>query len=82
MARKISADEARKLGGRPLGKKHHVRTMLETLEQGEFLHITREDFNWKRRTPMFFCNQITKATDKKFNIVKTTNNRGWVVERV
>ncbi len=82
MARKISADEARKLGLHPIGKKHHIRGMIEELEPGEMLHITREDFKWKARTPSFFCNQLSKTTDKKFKVLRTQNQKGWVVERV
>lgn len=82
MARTITAEEARKLGLRPIGKKHAVRGLIETMLVSELLHITREDFKWKNRTPMFFCNQVSQTTKKKFTVMKTQNKNGWVVERV
>ncbi|MEO8149647.1 MAG: hypothetical protein ABI723_18560 [Bacteroidia bacterium] len=82
MARKISSDEARKLGLKPMGKKHPVRALIETMHPGELLHITREDFKWKAHTPLLFTNQIMKTSDKKFVVMKTVNKNGWVVERV
>lgn len=82
MAKKISAAEAQALGVVPLKRRHHIRNMIETLQPGELLHITRHDFTWKKRTPSYFCNQITKATERKFAVMKARNNQGWVVERV
>lgn len=82
MAIKVTAEEARKLNLRPMGKKHHVRGMIESMEAGEMLHITRDDFTWKGHTPMFFCRQIMKSTTKKFKVMKTGNGMGWVVERL
>lgn len=83
MARKISKEEADKLGRRPFGKKHPVRVAIEDLKKGELLHITRSEFTWKKRTPLFFINQIKKSDPaKKFIIDETKNRLGWVVERL
>ena len=82
MPRLISSEEAKKLGLRPIGKKHPVRVAIETMEKGEHLHITRTEFPWKKRTPTFFVNQVSKGTGKRFHVSETRNKAGWVVERV
>lgn len=82
MPRLIDKEEFRKLGKRPIGKKHAVRVAIENLEKGEMLHITRIEFTWKKCTPMIFVNPITKATGKKFIVLETNNRQAWVVERV
>lgn len=82
MAKKISVEEAHKLGLRPFGKKHHVRVLIEQLEIGELLAITRLDFTWKRQTPGRFVHEHERATAKKFTIQKTENGTAWVVTRV
>lgn len=66
----------------PFGKKHPVRSLIEALEPEEVLRISRLDFNWHRQTPSRFCNEISKRTNKKFQIWKQTNRHGWVVQRI
>ena len=73
----ITREDAKKLGLRPLGKKHPVRLALEHMEAGEIIYITRADFQWKKKTPLFFINQITKASGKKFIVSVTKNKQGW-----
>lgn len=82
MPRNISKDEFDRLGSRSIGKKHAVRVALEGMKKGDMLHITRSEFTWKKRTPFFFINQISKSTGKKFTTVETKNRLGWVVERM
>ncbi len=80
-SKKISAEDASKIQTVPMGKKHPVRGMIEAMKVGEILRISRQDFKWKDRTPLFFIRQITKATNKKFEIEKEVGNTGWVVKR-
>lgn len=63
------------------GKKHPVRQALEALKPGQILRIGREDFTWKRKTPNFFCLQISAATGAVFNIENEVGKTGWIVTR-
>ncbi len=67
---------------RKRGKAHPVRLRLENLEPSQILHIPREDFKWKNRTPLYFISQIEKESDKKFELLEQADEKGWVVERV
>jgi hypothetical protein len=78
----ISKDEVDIIGLVPFGKKHAVRILIEDMKPGEMLHIEREDFNWKRKTPSSFCRKVSKNTGAKFRILKQHNKTGWVVGRV
>ena len=78
----INGEESKKLQLLPFGKKHSIRAMLEMMEPGQLLRISRDDFRWKRKTPNLFCLDIERKTGKKFRTFKERNTRGWVVERV
>ncbi|MEP7168333.1 MAG: hypothetical protein ABI855_03095 [Bacteroidota bacterium] len=82
MPLKLTKEEVKKLGLRPIGKKHIVHVWLETLEKGGILYITRAEFAWKNRTPAVFIKKIEKPGAKKFTISESLNRMGWVVERV
>ena len=79
---KITREQAQRLLLLPFGKKHPVRLLIESLQPGELLEISRVDFNWKGKTPNFFCRQIEAGTKAKFKIDKIRGNTGWVVERL
>jgi formate hydrogenlyase subunit 6/NADH:ubiquinone oxidoreductase subunit I len=64
------------------GTKLFCTLALEQLPAGQLLHINRIEFNWKKRTPLYFINQITKATGKKFTIAETHNHTRWIVESI
>ena len=75
------------------GRRHPVRAALEELETGQILYIKREDFKWKRRTPLFICNVISRKSGKKFKLWKETAKVptgpgsaiiviNWVVQRI
>ena len=66
----------------PFGKKHAVRALIEELQPGELLRIGSEEFLWKRKTPNYFCQQISKATKAKFKVYKEFGKTGWVIERI
>ena len=78
----INKEEATGLRLLPFGKKHPVRILIENLKPGQMLRIGREDFLWKRKSPQFFCNQISKSTKARFQIFKEAGKAGWVVERI
>ncbi len=78
----IGQEEAEKLQLLPFGKKHPVRVMLEDLKRGQYLRISREDFNWKGKTPNYFCIRIAKVSKARFKIYKEAYRTGWVVKRV
>lgn len=78
----ISKEEAAALGSLPLGKKHAVRILIEKLQPGQVLRVSREDFKWKAKTPNFFCLQISKAGKARFKTFKEPGKDGWVVERI
>jgi hypothetical protein len=80
--KKITREEAEKIPLQPFGKKHPVRILIEELKPGELLRIDRQDFNWKRHTPNYFCNQIAKRGKAKFKMLKIKTKTGWVVERL
>lgn len=82
MPRKITDDEANNLNPTPMGKKHPIRAALETLREKEILHISRDEFRWKKRTPLVFCNQISRATGKKFEMKNAQNKKSWIVYRL
>ncbi|MBK5284078.1 MAG: hypothetical protein JJE25_01635, partial [Bacteroidia bacterium] len=44
MAKLLTEEEANQLGMRPFGKKHFVRILIEQLEPGQKLLVTRADF--------------------------------------
>lgn len=81
MAIILTEEEAKKLGPRPFGKKHYVRVMLEQLEIGQILYVTRADFTWKKQNPNIFIKPLMKATGKKFEINETANKSGWIIKR-
>ena len=81
-SRKITAEEAAQLSLVPFGKKHPVRILLESLENGEIAYISREEFRWKHHTPSFFLKELSKREARKFTIKNETGRGGWVVERV
>jgi len=66
----------------PFGKKHPVRALLETMKTGQLLSISRQDFRWKKHTPNLFCKQISRNSEKKFEIWKLADRTGWVVKRI
>lgn len=82
MPRKLTPEEKKKMSLRNVGKKHSVRAALEMLEPGEILHITKEEFNWKRKTPAVFFKDIENGGEKKFEILAEKSGRGWVVTRI
>ena len=82
MPRFISDDEAAKLNPVPMGKKHIVRAMLEKSEVGKNLHVTREEFKWKKHSPARIANDIKRKTGKEFSVEKTKNGNGWLVKRL
>jgi len=81
MAKIITQQEAEGLGKRPFGKKHFVFALIESLKPGEQLHVTRQDFNWRKKTPNIFVLRIMKTTSKKFSVSNTRDRSGWIVER-
>ncbi len=66
----------------PFGRKHPVRQALEALKPGQILRIGREDYKSGRRTPNFFCRQISKATGAHFKVENEVGRTGWIVTRV
>ena len=80
--KRLTKEEVEKITLLPFGKKHPVRVLLEQLPVGEFLNISRLDFNWRKQNPNYFITQIKKATGKKFTTYKNADRSGWVVERV
>ena len=82
MAKLITEQEASELGSRPFGKKHFVRVLIEQLQPGQRLYITRADFTWRKQNPNYFIIPLMKTTSKKFTITETHNRSGWIVERV
>lgn len=65
----------------PMGKKHGVRIMIERMEVGQHLRISREDFKWKRKTPGMLCLAEAKRSGKDFLVMKEVGKTGWVVTR-
>ena len=82
MAKLITDEEANELGMRPFGKKHFVRVLIEQLEPGQKLLITRADFTWRKQNPNYFIIPLMKTTNKKFTISETHKRTGWIVVRV
>lgn len=78
----ITEDDARLIRTLPFGKKHPVRILLEEMEPGQILRISRQDFNWKGKTPNLLCLQIAKRTKAKFKVRKEHGKTGWVVWRL
>jgi hypothetical protein len=78
----LTREDVKKLGLRPMGRKHPVWIALETMETGAIIYITRNEFTWKSATPLRFINKIEKTTSKKFSISESLNRMGWVVERM
>ena len=77
----INKEEAETLQLLPFGKKHSVRALIEQLKPGQMLHVDRTDFTWKRKTPNFFCRQISENSKARFKVYKAKGKTGWVVER-
>lgn len=77
----LSAKEAATHRKVSLGKKHPARQAIEALKPGQILRIGREDFTWKKKTPNFFCLQITKATGARFKTENEVGRTGWIVTR-
>lgn len=82
ISRKLTAEEVAKLRLLPFGKKHAIRIMIEKLQPGENLQVIREDFTWKRQTPMRFCREIARSKGSRFEISKMEPFIGWVVTRL
>ncbi len=82
MIKKITPQELEKMRLRRLGKKHPVRKAIEDMAPGDIIQIPLADFKWKKRTPTFFTNEISKASNKQYVVSKIHNNGGWVVQRI
>ena len=81
MIKKVNPQELEALRLRPLGKKHPVRQAIENLAVGEAILIPLTDFKWKRKTPTYFTNQLSKTSTARYQVSKVHNNGGWTVER-
>ncbi len=80
--KKITPAEKNELKLRPVGKTHPVRAALMLMEVGEILRISRAAFRWKKLTPKRLTNEISKASEKEFEVSQLLDNTGWVVERL
>jgi hypothetical protein len=81
MAKLINDEEAGNLGMRPFGKKHFVQVLIEQMQPGEKLLITRADFKWRKHTPNILVRRVMKSTSKKFSVFDTNDRSGWIVKR-
>ena len=78
--KKLSAEELAAMQLTPLGKKHPVRAMIESLKVGEALKISYSDFKWKGKTPSVFIIELERKRKGKFSLYKD-GTAGWVVVR-
>ena len=78
----ITEDAAKLIRTLPFGKKHPIRILLEEMEPGQILRISRQDFAWKGKTPNLFCREISKRTKAKFKVRTEHGKTGWVVWRL
>lgn len=81
---RITREELEQKGGTlPSGHGHWIRKELKTLEVGELLFISRQDWNWKPpNSPARIANDLSKNTSKQFATSITKDNSGWVIERL
>jgi len=79
--KKITKEEAEKMQLLPFGRKHPVRVLINELELGEYLLVSRADFRWKNHTPNLFCRQLMRASKKRFRTWKKADGLGWVIQR-
>ena len=79
---KITREQAANFKLLPFGKKHGVRIMIEEMEVGELLMISKADFRWKKSNPNRFCKPISKSTGARFTVKIIAGKVGWVVERI
>ena len=83
--KKITEEEKQKLQLLPIGKRgrrHPLRSILNTMAVKEIISVDKEDFKWKKRTPQFFITQLTKGGKKKFSLWSKQDGSGWVIQRV
>ena len=78
----ISTEDKNQLNLLPFGKKHPVAALLQLLQVGQHLRISRQDFKWRGKTPGILCKRETKRSGRQFEIMKERGNSGWVVTRV
>jgi hypothetical protein len=76
-SKKITAEQAKQLSLVPMGGRHPVRGLLETLEVGEILRISKADLQWRNGvTPNYFIRQIEKRTGRKFRMQREVGGTG------
>ena len=78
--KKLSAEELAAMHLTPLGKKHPVRAMIESLKVGEALKVGYQDFKWKGKSPTIFTKELERKRKGKFSVYKD-GTMGWVVVR-
>ncbi len=82
MIKKLNPEEFAQIAQRPLGKKHPVRVAIEQLLPNEAILIPRADFKWRKKSPNYFCLQISKNSNKRFATNSLADDSGWTVQRV
>ena len=78
----LTRKEAAALRTNGFGKKHPVRQMIETLKPGEILRVQRSEFDWKKRTPNYFCIRVGRASNSTFKVSNEVGRTGWLIERL
>lgn len=77
----ITEEELARQKQLPMGKVHPVRALIEQLQPGQILSVSRNDFRWRNRTPRQFTNPLQKAGKGKFIVTKQVGDTGWFVRR-
>lgn len=81
---RITREELEQKGGSlPSGTGHWVRKELKTMEVGDLLFISRNDWNWGMpNSPARIANDLNRRTHKQYETSVVKDNTGWVIERV
>lgn len=81
---RITKEELEQKGGSlPSGPGHWIRKELKTLQVGEMLFVSRNDWNWQLpNSPARIANDLNRRTHKEFVTSVLRDGSGWVIERV
>jgi len=79
--KKLSKEEAAKIGIIRQGRTTTVRVQLLQLDIGEAV-IVEKGIDWKSKSPPYrIVNYLSKKTNLKFDSGLTPDKKGWIIKR-
>ena len=78
----MDEEEALRIGILPAGKGHWVRLKMRELEAGQYLPISRADWNRVNKTPNEIVKNENEKGGKQYELLQMADLSGWFVKRI